>query len=382
MKKRAVIAIISCCAVIALIFPFAMLANTHTAYFAYKEITYKTMADSIAGGPGGPVEEASRINSYFHRYLFTPFGAQAVDKDTYNDIIRGIAYCDQKAWGMSSFLAKRGMDSRMVMTVNPDGQSNHTALEADINGGWKYFDPQYSLVIRGKDGEITSYREICEDPSLLPGSARMGMLKKACPEEFAPVAGYLGKNVFNPGIIKPVVWNSPAKCKGTAKRLLSAALDAYTSLFGKRFSNIYQDAYMRIYSGKSTYNKDYFLARNYDIYGRTEKAIYHYRKFIGGSPDDADRHAATLFLSIIYTNTGDYKAAIEALRMMADGPGSSKWGPTVNYWLGYNYELQDDRERAEGRYRESIKGCAKTGDVSDAVKILELDSFERLAGLI
>ncbi|MFA5164081.1 MAG: tetratricopeptide repeat protein [Candidatus Omnitrophota bacterium] len=381
MKKRMAIAIISCCAVIAVVFPFAMLANKYTAYFAYKEITYKTMADSIAGGPGGPEEEATRISSYLHRHLFTPFGAQAVDKDTYNDIIRGIAYCDQKAWGMSAFLAKRGIDSRMVMTVNPDGQSNHTILEVDIEEGWRYYDPQYSLVIRGKDDELASYSDICREPSLLVNSHRMRLLKKACPAEYGIISKYLEKNVFNPGIIKPIVWNSSAKSKGGAARVLSRVLDVYVTIFGSKFSRLYQDAYLGVYSGKGGHNADYLLARNYDIYGRYDKAVHYYRKFIRNSSSDDERYPAMLFLSIVYTKKGDYKAAIDTLKAMIEETGSSKWASSIYYWLGYNYEARNEAEKAADCYRISIREHVKSGNPSDAIKLLELDSFERLAEL-
>jgi hypothetical protein len=379
MKIRKVAIVILCCAAAFASFPFAMLANRSTAYFAYKEITYKTMADRLTCSSDGPEEAAMRISEYFHRYLFTPLGAQAVDKDTYNDIIRGIAYCDQKAWGMSAFLAKRGIDSRMIMAVNPDGQSNHTALEADIGGKWRYFDSQYALVIRRKDGELASYNDMCEDPSLLVDSPRMRLLKKACPAEFEIVSKYLGKNVFNPGIIKPVIWNSPAKSKGNAKRALSGVLDAYVAFFGRKFSYLFQDAYLCIYSGKGGHNSNYLLARNYDIYGRHDKAACYYRKFIGNSSSDAERYSAMLFLSIIYTNNGDYKAAIDTLRTMMAEPASSKWASSIYYWLGYNYEAQNDAEKAADCYRTSIKERTKTGDPSDMVKLLELDSFERLS---
>lgn len=358
-----------------------MLANRGTAYFAYKEIAYKTMADRLASSSDGPEEAAMRISEYYHRYLFTPLGAQAVDKDTYNDIIRGIAYCDQKAWGMSAFLAKRGIDSRMIMAVNPDGQSNHTALEANIGGKWRYFDPQYALVIRRKDGELASYNDMCEDSSLLVDSPRMCLLEKACPAEFEIVSKYLEKNVFNPGVIKPVIWNSPAKSKGNAKRALSGVLDTYVAFFGRKFSCLFQDAYLGIYSGKGGHNADYLLARNYDIYGRYDKAAYYYRKFIGNSSSDAERYSAMLFLSIIYTNSGDYEAAIGTLRTMMAEQASSKWASSMYYWLGYNYEARNDAEKAADCYRTSIKERAKTGDPSDMVKLLELDSFERLAEL-
>ncbi len=381
MKIRRSVVTILCCAAVFALFPFAMLVNKSTAYFAYKEITYKTMADRLAYGSNGPEKSAMRINEYFHRYLFTPLGVQAVDKDTYNDIIRGVAYCDQRAWGMSAFLAKRGIDSRMVMTVNPDGMSNHTVLEVFIDGGWRYFDPQYALIIRKKDGELASYSDMCKDPSFLIDSPRMQLLKKVCPFEYGIISKYLEKNVFNPGIIKPVVWSSPARSKGSVARAISGALDIYVALFGRKFSCLFQDAYLGIYSGKGGHNTDYLLARNYDIYGRCDKAVYYYRKFIGSSSLDAERYAAMLYLSIIYTNNGDYESAISTLRDMMGESASAKWASTMYYWLGYNYEARNDTEKAADCFRISIMERTKTGDPSDMVKLLELDSFERLAEL-
>ncbi|MDD5269564.1 MAG: tetratricopeptide repeat protein [Candidatus Omnitrophica bacterium] len=379
MKIRKAVITVLCCAAAFALFPFAMLANRSTAYFAYKEITYKTMADRIACGSKAPERSAMRISEYFHRYLFTPLGAQAVDKDTYNDIIRGIAYCDQRAWGMSAFLAKRDINSRMVMTVNPDGMSNHTALEVFIDGGWRYFDPQYALIIRRKDGELASYSDICKDPSLLVDSQRMQLLKKACPFEYGTISKYLEKNVFNPGIIKPVVWSSPARSRGRVARAISGTLDIYVAFLGRKFSCLFQDAYLGIYSGKGGHNTDYLLARNYDIYGRFDKAVDYYRKFIGNSPLDAERYPAMLYLSIIYTNNGDYEAAISTLRAMMGESASKKWSSTIYYWLGYNYEARNDKEEAADCFRISIKEGTKTGDPSDMVKLLELDSFERIA---
>jgi tetratricopeptide (TPR) repeat protein len=378
MHIRAVVIIILFCAAIFVLFPFAMLANKSTAYFAYKEITYKTMADRIACGSKAPEETALRIGEYFHRYLFTPYGAKAVDKDTYNDLIRGIAYCDQKAWGMSAFLAKKGIDNRMIMTVNPNGQSNHTALEADIGGKWRYLDPQYALVMRKKGGEPVSYLEVCENPSLLVDSPRMRLMRKVCPGEFEAVSRYLARNAYNRGS-RPVIWNSPGRSKGNIKRAISRVLDAYVTLFGRRFSYLYQDAYMGIYSAEGGHNTDYLLARNYDIFGRYDRSVYYYRRFLESSPSDENRYPAMMYLSIIYTNNGDHKAAIEILRIMMADPESSEWAPYGYYWLGYNYEAQNDVGKSADCYRASIMESAKSEEPSAKIKLLELDSFEGLA---
>jgi len=382
VKKVIIIIIIAAILLVAfLAAPYLSLLVPKAAYYVYKEITYKTVSDSIAANSEPPERVVILFNNFFHENLFSPIGAKAIDKDTYNDLVRGIGFCDQKAWGMSALLARRGIYSRMVMTTNPEGQSNHTVMEAKIGGRWCFFDPQYGFVVRKANGELASFNDVCEDPSLILKSQAMLDIKKFDPASYDVIKGFFGSNIFYPNAKKPTIWDCPDNNKSFFRFLLAKELDLYVKIFGKKFAYTFQDIYLNMFAGKSGYNELFFRARNYDIYGRHDLAVDYYVRFIKEFPLDPDQDDALIFLGLLYTRAGEAGKAIDVLDHLLEVSPSTMWGPRAYYYLGCNYESQAEIEKAKDCYKKSIEMLREQDGELAMVKLLELHSVSRLLEL-
>ena len=172
--------------------PLTFLLNKKVAYYAYKEVTYRTILNNLCGKEKDPQRVSIKVLDFLHKNLYTPRGAGAVDEDVYNDLIRGISWCDQRAWALGTLLGRLGIDNRMVMTRNPEGISNHTISELFINGKWRFFDPYWGMVIYDQRGELVSYRDICANPSLFYLSPKMTMIKNIDDYSYKRI-----KNIFH-----------------------------------------------------------------------------------------------------------------------------------------------------------------------------------------
>ena len=166
-----------------LFLPFTLFLNKEVAYYSYKEAVYKTVINNLIGKVKDQKKICLLLLDYFHYNLFTPYEAMPIDQDVYNDLIRGISWCDQRSWGLGVFLGKLGIDNRTVFTRNPEGISNHTVLEAFIDGKWILLDPMYGFVFKDDTGEFASYEDVCSKPYLYYLSPSMMMCKEIDPDK-------------------------------------------------------------------------------------------------------------------------------------------------------------------------------------------------------
>src|SRR3989338_11463285 len=102
-RKRVPVCFYSALAFLLLIlFPFILLLHKNSAYYAYKEMTYDIIIADICKGAKGTKNQAILINNFLYQYFSSPHDAIVKDKDIYSDLIRGIAWCDQRAWALST----------------------------------------------------------------------------------------------------------------------------------------------------------------------------------------------------------------------------------------------------------------------------------------
>lgn len=383
MKRlKFVLPVILAAAVLAALFPFSLLLNDKAAYFVYKEVTYRRLIDTIAGSERDPEKVSLKVLDYFYYQLFTPPGGKPMDKDVFNDLIRGISWCDQRSWGMGKFLAKRGIASRMVMTNNPEGESNHTVLEVFIGGRWRMFDPLYGLAIRGPDGGIASYEDICKDSRLFYESPEMLMLKQVEPGRYEKAKEFFTRNIYYDNPSKPVIWDNTAGGEGALRKMIVGIIDIYAGIFGDAFTGLYQDAYLAFrVQGEDEGSRLYFKARNYDIYGRDKQALDAYKKFITEYPEYRSDEDALFFLGVLYFREGRYRDSVAIFESLIQQDRSSKWNPTARYFIGYDLELSGKYEEAKAYYRQAIK-MYNLADPGYGLNSGEFKSVERLYNIL
>lgn len=333
--------------------PFLFLFNKKLAYYSYKEVVYRIIINNTVGREKEPKKISLLLLDYFHYYLFTPVEAVVVDKDVYHDLIRGIAWCDQRSWAMSTFLGKLGIDSRMVMARNPEGVSNHTVLEVLIDKKWRFFDPMYGFIAEDNNGELASYEDICHDPSLFYLNPDMLLLKEILPYKYQKVKDYFLRNIFI-NSVKPIIWGDPIKNKGLTNRIIIKVLDFYICLFGNSFSYLYQDVYQKYYPFNNKDDCAFLKARNYDLFDRYQLAIDGYRNYINNVTGGRNSEDALFFLGLLYNKKQELKLSIDTLQTLLRKYPQTKWRRISWYYLGFNYQLSNNYQLAKECYWRAI----------------------------
>ena len=364
MKKIKYILFLAVLVILFLFSPFVFLLNKQTAYYSYKEVVYRTIINNLVGKEKNPEKIIIRLLDYFHFNFFTPPEASVVDKDVYNDLIRGISWCDQRSWALGTFLGKVGIDNRMVMTRNPEGVSNHTILEVYINKKWIFFDPLFGFIIKDENDELVSYEDICRNPSLFYLSPPMLMLKEIEPHKYAVVRDYFARNIFYYNPMKPTIWKNPISKRDFRHRIIKKILESYIYIFGKNFSYFYQDLYLKYFSPPNEGDRMFLQARNYDLFGSYEVAIKMYKNFIDNFPENAAVRNALFFLGILYNKVGDTKSSINTLQILLETYPQTKWKRIARYYLGYDYELLANYELAKEYYLQAIDMYNQLGEES------------------
>jgi len=360
--------------------PFLFLLNRKTAYYAYKEVTYWTVINKVVGKEKNPEKICILLLAYLHDNLFKPSNTEIVDKDVYNDLIRGVAWCDQRSWALGTFLGMLGIDNRMVMTRNPEGASNHTVLEAFIDKKWRFFDPTYGIVVRGNGG-LLSYEDICRDPSLFFLHPDMVALRKLNYPKYAIVKDYFTRNIFHLGQEGPAIWLNPRGKRDPVHNFISAIVRFYIRTFGDKFSYVFQDVYLNYLSPVRQRDKlAYFRARNYDLYSRNKLAIDLYDYIIAKYPDSPFLENTLFFKGFLYHRSGDFEKSIDSLSLLLKKIPATKWQRISCYLLGYDYELLNKITPARDYYQYSVSLYNQLRSIE--LKPSELKTFRRLYGIL
>ena len=382
MRNRAakILAMLIIAALVIVCLPFGLLLHRQTAYYAYKEVVYRAIAEDIAKRAEGRGSIARSAMAYFYEHLYPVTGAAVIDKDVYNDLIRGIAWCDQRAWGMATILGKLGIDNRMLMVVNPNGESGHTVLEARAGGRWGLFDPTFGFEAVDKDGNAASYADVCSDPSLFYSSPAMPALKRIDPTLYGKVMSFTSANVYYKNPRNPAIWSNPLNSKDAKRRAITAVLDLYSKVFGKYFSYPFQEVYLAIYSGISGYDPVYFKARNYDLMGRDESAIKYYTMLVEGNSSYKEK--ALFFYGVLLSKKGNERFSTGLLKRLLKEYPNSKWTIAAHYYLGRNGILRGDIDSAVEEYRKVVKVYQQCESDPEAMDILKTDVVLRLDHLM
>lgn len=337
-----------------LLSPLLFLFNKNLAYYSYKEVVYRTIINNIVEHEKDPGRISVKMLEYFNVELFTPLGAEVIDKDVYNDLLRGIAWCDQRSWAMGTFLGKLGIDTRMIMTRNPEGRSNHTALGVFIDKRLRYFDPSYGIAIK-KNNEFVSYEDICSEPSLFYLNQDMLALEKVDPLKYKEVKDYYIKNIFYNNPYKPSIWSNPISKKDFQRKVITAIMDYYVYIFGHHFAYLYQDVYMMLYAPAEKVKQIYFKARNYDLFDRYQQAADLYKKVINEYPQSKDSEDALFFLGVLYNKSNDFTSSIKIMQDLLIRYPDTKWKRLAFYYLGLDSEITKNYDLAEGYYWKAIE---------------------------
>jgi len=317
--------------------------------FLYKEISYQFVADEVVGDEKDEEKAAILLCNYIHTHLNVA-GGEVMDRDSWNDLVRGIAWCDQQSWALATLLSKCNIYARFAMLKDRKGSSPHTVTEVFLSGDWKIFDPLNGLVFRSKDGSLATLEEISNDIGIISRNPKV--ISLGLKEREAFLNWY--KGMF-PMPRQPERW-APLLTKKTytlPRKIVHNSIMAIVRLLGRPFVNAYQDVYLLVRSGSFSepYEFAYFKARNYHLYQRTDAAQRAYRYILQNYPQSNRVEDCLYYLGVLCYESGQYEAAIEFLHsLLADYP-RTRWSKMAHYFLGRNFEDSGETKRAQAHYK-------------------------------
>lgn len=363
-----------------LLFPFLSLVNEKLAYFVYKEITYVVIINKVIGNEKRPLEKAILMNDFIYNYFSSPYGAKIVDKDVYNDLIRGIAWCDQRAWALTTFMGKLGIDGEMVFTKKHDRISTHSISEILFGKKQQLFDPQFGFFGYNTKGEVASYEEICLSPEIFYQSPKMLKLKLVDLDRYLKLRSVFSSDIYYPDFSMSVRWKNPVLKRNFIRRNIGNLTYAYVRIYGANFVNFYQDIYLKIYSPKKAAEKIYVIARNYDLYSRFELATTGYEKIIAKYPKSERMENALYFLGILEHNKKMLDSSITKFNSLLTKYPETIYRASAYYYLGYNYEEKGNYLLAKKNYEKALKIYKESSP--DLLTSDEMKVVERLFGIL
>jgi tetratricopeptide (TPR) repeat protein len=329
--------------------------------YAYRELAYRVIVERVTAGLTDEEQITYALAEWIGSHEFAPPAAQvpAVDLTVFNDLVRGIGWCDQIAWGLSTLLAQRGIPSTLLMLSGAQQESRHTVAAVYLKGEWRVVDPLYKLTFVRPTGQLGTFEDLANPTSRLTlVSAKRDAIKRV-DAEFFPQTYY---RYFEPAY-PATMWAPLTETKDVSRRFVSTVVAAYERVFGDRFVHAFQDAWLRRQSYQSVDEEIFLRARHYDLFFRTEAAAEGYRKFIAMQSAGAPPLDAWYFLGRLQHRTGQWASAIDTFTallaydapLLAADKGGVMWTPFARYFRGTAFEALGALDQAQRDYELSAR---------------------------
>jgi tetratricopeptide (TPR) repeat protein len=332
-------------AVLLIAAPFAALAGPERLRdFVYREVAYRVIVDRVTAGLTDDTAVAAALFDFVSTRVDAPRTQPAADLTVWDDLLRGIAWCDQQAWDLSTLLARKNIPSTILMLRGYDAETHHTVASAYLDGRWRILDPFWALVFRRRSGAPATFADL-RRPDLRDelASAKLDAIA-----QFDPAFGDRYFRLFEP-THPPTQW-LPLTYSDRARRLARRAIDFYAGMLDTLFVHRFQDAYLLRRHGKQG-DGLYWRARHYDLFFRRELALESYQRFLRDSPQSPHREDALYFLGRLQQDLGDWRGSIRTLDLVLAETGvTPKWLPFAHFYLGLALEQVGDEAAAADAY--------------------------------
>lgn len=342
-----------------------LLNINNSANFFYREITYKKISNSLYGD-----DKKETLYNVFE-YVYENVDGRSdniklpvLDENSYIDAIRGFGFCDQQAFYFMNILHKMGFKTRLR-----DVQA-HTYSEIFLKNKWIISDPYLGLMFLDNKNELLTLDEVQINKNFRDYFDFIDLNEDIYNKKYF-------KKLFIPNDIRwqngisPIFTNY--RSYDYSRILLEKYSDLLFTLFGKYYYNIYQDTYLKLHLDTSLQNsfeswkfpnnyieaddkkeyesfKNFFIARNYDLSNRPEKAKIYYEKSIGYSEQSFWSDESIYYLGKLLFNSKKYDLSISLLTKLQENyPRYSK----VNYYLGLNYLNLNNKSMAKSFFDKS-----------------------------
>ena len=302
--------------------------------FYYRELTYLHIAKDLE--KANDRDTIINIFKFVSDNLHSSSGYCVVDKNAFNDLIRGIAWCDQQGFLLMNLLNKVGINKTRLRDVQ-----GHTYSEIFFDDKWAILDPYYGFIPLDSENKFLGITEL-KDNAIHDQLGLIEALKGQSTADgiFDPdgSGGLDYKLIYIPSErhfrytnYKNYEFNTFRRY-GFSKELLESYSNSAYFFFGKLYFNWVQDMYLKSsvfenmtdpgdlwiksYSKNNQKSDESFLvfykARNYDVANRTKKASDLYKEVIENYPNSYWSKEAKFHLGVLSYKHMDLNSA-EAL---------------------------------------------------------------------
>ena len=313
---------------------------------AYRELAYRVIADEATRHAKGELQIVDALLAFVSEHETALTGAAPVDATVLDDLVRGIGFCDQQSWALSTLLATKGIPATMLMLTGRDPISRHSVTSVYVADEWRIVDPLYDLVFFTRTKEPASFEDLSRaDRRALLTSPKLPGLERYQP---AFLQWYFG--LFDP-THAPIRWHPDTK--DAKRRAVSAVMALYLRL-GNGFAHRFQDAWLRRQVYDSPEIELFVRARHYDLFSRGDLALDHYRRLIAAYPFSSHAEDGLYFMARLLSDQGRVSEAVDAYDLQLRRFGEQgRWAILAHHFKGR--ALEDEGQGSS----ESSETCAR-----------------------
>jgi hypothetical protein len=252
---------------------------------AYRQVALQQVADQVAVGSNAEVQALNLFDEILRIGSLDP-GDAVIDNDPAGTLIRGWGYCDSIAMAFVQVAERMGFEGQLVFLEDvATDTSPHTVATLKIDDEWRVFDVLYRAVSRDSGGTLATMADIASSKAPVT-SPRVEATWFADATVFYQTRP--AKTVRDRG--KAVARRAVALLPSWAMRL---AQDAYLlgapPTYVETNGEVWED-------WQEAADLDYWKARNYDMFGRLDRARPLYERLVGQAPTSSHAASARLFL--------------------------------------------------------------------------------------
>lgn len=330
-------------AALVLFWPFlSLLTPARLRDYVYRTYCYQVIADQAAGDAAQPRLIAERMLDFIYSNNFVAYSVVPVDATPLNDLLIGMARCDQRSNILAQLLSFKGIDAALIWLRGKTSYSAHTVTRVYLDQGWRIMDPLYGVIFQDDQGNIAEFEDIQnKDPEF---SSRIK-------GDFS-THWFLDKySAFFEKRNPPSFWTPPGKKVEGTRKYIRQLVTFYYRLFGKTYFNLYQDAYLaaarvpvhETFDLRKPAEALYFSGRCYQLCARFEKAFDSYMKLVREYPDYAHADKVEFFAFSVLMKQGEWERAQSGLEEFINRPIHSYWTAPAQIYLDWcNYHLGRD----------------------------------------
>ena len=342
MSKRLVL-LAAFLAIIAVYAVFSSYSFAYLLYQHYPGVSYYYISTDLTKNEPNVIRKSQLLVDYVHENVFPCGGLGCKDLPPFDNLVRGVGWCDQVAHLFIRLLEPVDIRGYLVfLNASRDGSGPSPHSVAVITPGDKkrleysevikegvIVDVLQGVIFRNALGGVATFDAVCHR-DILESQRRYF-------ETDNPAFGY---DVYcNKG--RSFLSNTPLSLDNNKRKMFYKYVYPFLP---KKIIELYQDLtldkwYRRWYPGEEDFL--YYRARNYHVYGRFSEALRLYDMLIDESKDITRVTSCLFFEGMVYFRLKEYKnAKMKFARLIAIYP-DSPWNAFAKRWIGESERMID-----------------------------------------